>query len=91
LPYAQFDRPPNISVSIIYKTTVRSPEQLEGPHKLVLKRASVIVSGVVCGFLKKVNRPLPDTEFHLHPVCALRMHVHGAVRKLLNTSSCSGA
>jgi hypothetical protein len=65
----QFDRSPNIPFIIMTKAMFRSPELLEGPHKLVLKLAPGSVSGVGCGFLKEVNRPSPEAEadFHINP------------------------
>jgi hypothetical protein len=86
----QFDCRPNIPFIIMTNTTVRSPEQLEDSHKLVLKMAPASVSGVGCGFLKEVNRPSPEADLHINPGSRLRMCVRGAVPKLLNTSSYSG-
>jgi hypothetical protein len=61
---------------------VRSPEQLEGPQKHLLKMAPAIVSGVGCGFLKEVNRPSPEAYFHLHTLFRQRMCVLGRLPKL---------
>jgi len=72
----------NISLSIINKTVVRSRRSAWVPHELVLKNAPASIGGVGCGFLKDVNRLLPEADRHFFLVSRLRMCVRGALPKL---------